>query len=414
MKQEQKFFTTELHGGTRSKDKKCVVSFSGILRTPLWSNRFGFSLAKVFVALIWVLALPVAVSAADIAKPRVAVFPVQGDGDQTLRERTAFSFRTKLDRTGKFDVVDGPRMQDLVTQNGATVTFKTSADEVRQLAKFVQADILVWGEFSGQSLKVKILDLRDAKGEVREIEKTVTEPTDLRFAVEEVLRNVHDVPEFAHPVEQAVWDDELAKKLWEKNPDLMVNGDFLKPGKWTGIYQLEWYAVKVQVDAPSIDKVAIVKGGDDQKQGNALVLNLSKECAENNGLACLSDSVKIEPNTRYRLSFRYKSEGPVLHVFVKGYTQYPSPTGVMMDREIYRRQVPPSGATGGKWVTVVDDLNPQHISLPVQMLRVDLYAYLTPGKVMFADVQLKAVGQQTRQGKDEAIKPMSPSTRPGK
>jgi len=43
-------------------------------------------------------------------------------------------------------------------------------------------------------------------------------------------------------------------------------------------------------------------------------------------------------------------------------------------------------------------------------LKIDLYAYLASGTVMFDDVVLKAVGEQTRDAKDKAIK--APVTRP--
>jgi hypothetical protein len=75
-------------------------------------------------------------------------------------------------------------------------------------------------------------------------------------------------------------------------------------------------------------------------------------------------------------------------VFVKGYTG--SGAG---EREVYRRQVPPSGATDGKWQTVVCDLTPQGDGAAVQSVRVDLYVYFKEGLAMFGDVQLKAVGE---------------------
>jgi hypothetical protein len=89
---------------------------------------------------------------------------------------------------------------------------------------------------------------------------------------------------------------------------------------------------------------------------------------------------------------------------VKGFTTAKTIDGKLGEREIYRRQVPPSEKTDGKWVTIVDELNPQHASAKVETLRIDLYAYLHPGVVEFDDVVLKAVGKQTRQMKDDAIK----------
>ena len=102
----------------------------------------------------------------------------------------------------------------------------------------------------------------------------------------------------------------------------------------------EYYAVPISEKPPETDKVVIYKmptenGG---KTNNVLAMNLSRTTAENNGLACLSDAIKMKPKTRYRLSFRYKSDGPVLHVFVKGYTKGPNIKGETADREIYRRQ----------------------------------------------------------------------------
>jgi hypothetical protein len=38
-------------------------------------------------------------------------------------------------------------------------------------------------------------------------------------------------------------------------------------------------------------------------------------------------------------------------------------------------------------------------------LKVDLYAYLSPGRVEFSDVEVKEVGAPTRKAVDDAIKP---------
>ena len=356
------------------------------------------------VSLVLAMIVPAFCLAADTGKPCVAVFPLSGDATPELRERAAFALRAKLDRTGKFEVVDGAKMNEVVGDQ--PVTLASTPEKLKELSKLVDAQIILWGEVAGGVLHVKVLDMRSADAREQELTKPVKEPTDLRFAVEEALQTIQGVAAFEHPVEQAVWDDPAALQLWEKNPNLLINGDFASAGKWTGIYQAEFYPIAIQQTLPVQDKVAIVR----EEQKNALMLNLSKGCAENNGLAALSDSFRIEPNTRYRISFRYWSDGPMLHVFVKGYMMYPNVKGVLVEREIYRRQVPPTGATRGKWVTLVDDLNPQHVSLPVQTLKVDLYAYLTPGMVKFQDVVVKAVGKQTRQAKDAAIKPSA--TRP--
>ena len=142
-----------------------------------------------------------------------------------------------------------------------------------------------------------------------------------------------------------------------------------------------------------------------------LAMKLDKTCAENNGLACTSDAFRIKPDGKYRVTFLYRSQFPTTHVFIKGYTFGKDIAGKPKMREIYRCQVPPGDATHGKWVLVECDLNPQNTKLPVVELKVDLYAYLHPGEVDFADVQLKEIGRQT--DADKLKDPdAAPSTKP--
>ena len=352
-------------------------------------------------------------STAD-AKPRIAVFPLGGDGRADLRERTAFSLRAKLDRQGRFEVIDGPRMQEVTAQTQTSADFGSTLDSLKLAADAVDADVLIWGELARQTdgvskLRVHLVDRR-AGGKAKEVEKVISEPTDLRFAVEEALAVLPQVSPFEHPSEEAVQRDKVAEVLWKKSLNLVVNGDFSQAGKWQGIYQAEKYEVATQDRPPAEDKVVIQRVTEGGITNNVLAMKLSQTCAENNGMACLSQAIKIKPKTRYRLSFRYKSDGPVLHVFVKGHTLFPNINGELVERENYRRQVPPTGGTQGQWVTIEDDLNPQHVQYAVQTLRIDLYAYLKPGTVMFDDVVLKAVGEQTRDARDAAIKPAA--TRP--
>ena len=73
------------------------------------------------------------------AKPRVAVFPMAGDAAEQVRERAAFSLRAKLDRTGKFDVIDHHRMNDAVSDSKTPISLDTPADSIRQIAKDLDA-----------------------------------------------------------------------------------------------------------------------------------------------------------------------------------------------------------------------------------------------------------------------------------
>ncbi|MDB5329456.1 MAG: hypothetical protein JWP03_607 [Phycisphaerales bacterium] len=378
----------------------------------------------LLLAAAWAVLLPGGLWAADASptaqKPKVAVFPLAGTASAELREKVGFSLRMKLERDGTYEPIDGPTMAEVAGEKPVVVA--ATPETLKAMAEDQKPAVLIWGELNADGsavgkLTVKVLDLREKEGKPVEISKAVAEPTDMRFVVERVLESLKGVGKFEHPAEEGVTDDPEARRLWEKNPNLVPCPNFTEPGKWTALYMDQKYAAPISGKLPEMDKVCIYRlpnGPDKSRSGgrdepaaghNVLAMRLSKDCAENNGMACLSDSFKIEPGTRYRIQFKYKSDGPNLHVFVKGYTLAPNVKGEMVEREVYKRQVPPSGSTDGKWVTVIDDLNPQnHQGYPVQALRVDLYAYLSPGVVMFDDVQVKAVGAMTHHAKDDALK----------
>jgi len=383
----------------------------------IFSVRIASRVCVLAVAAVSLLAAQVraADAVSDQDKPRAAFFPLGGDADQQLRERVTFAFRQKLDRDGHYEVVDGFRMKEVAAEAKAPINFDTAGEVLTDLNRILEAKVLVWGDMDkANKLRVKIMDLREKDPQPRPMSGGIDKPTDLRFVSERILQTIPGVAVFEHPDEDSVKDDPLARQLWKSNPNLVKNGDFALPGMWSGIYESEYYPVEIKPSLPAVDKVCIYKhpGGDGEEAHNVLAMNLSRECAENNGMACLSEAIKIDSNTRYRIQFRYKSDGPVLHVFVKGYTAAQDIKDAQADREVYRRQVNPTGATHGKWETIVCDLNPQNIAWPVQTLKVDLYAYLTPGMVLFDDVQLRAVGSQTRRAHDDAIKP--PVTMPAR
>lgn len=362
-----------------------------------------FPFLSFLVATALVCAGPGSVRAEDApAKPKVAVFPIAGDAEAGLRERVGFSLRAKVDREGTYEAVSGVELSEAVGEE--TFDFATKVDAVEKVAASLSADVGIWGELSGTVLKVKVFDLRQLDPLPFEITKDVKEPTDVRFVSEAVLQHLADVKRFAHVSEEAVTRDADAEKLWTTNPNLVVNGDFADAGHWERLYMADRDVIRASSALPATDGVVIYTTTEaDGTPNEVLAMNLSPTAALNNGMAALSEPIKIEPATRYRLRFRYNSAGPRLHVFVKGYTNVPDGKGGTVEREVYRRQVPPTADTDGAWVTIDDDLNPQHVTFPVQHVRVDLYAYLNPGLVMFDDVELRAVGKQTRKAADDAI-----------
>ncbi len=352
---------------------------------------------------------------ADDPKPKVAIFPLGGSATPEQREKVGFSLRAKLDREGTYEVIDGPTMTDLAGEQA--FTFDTKLDVPDKLSKDEKADVIIWGELNktnqGMALRVRVFDHRQLDPLPHAFEKAIRLPTDMRFVVEEILQTLEGIKAFEHPNEIAVQNDAVAEKLWATNPNLVTNGTFDADANWAGLLGPDKYTVKFSDALPNKDKVVIYRmPAAGEHPNNVLAMNLSKGTAESYGLACLGDAIKIEPKTRYRLSFRYKSDGPKLHVFVKGYTTGKNIKGETVERECYRRQVPPTGKTDGEWVTIIDEMNPQHSAFPVEILRVDLYTYLSPGVVMFDDITLKAVGAQNRVAKDAAIKP--PASMPWK
>jgi hypothetical protein len=367
---------------------------------------------RIVTVLAVMLAAPILLAdeAAPGEKPKVAIFPLAGDTKADLREKVGFSLRSKLDRDGTYEVLDGYTMADAVADRADPVAFATDLKDVRKLADELDAEIFIWGELvnapGGPTLKLKVFDILQPDPQPHELTKTIAKATDLRFVSEEILESLPGVRKFEHPNEVAVQNDATAEQLWQTNPNLVANPGFDADGQWDFIYTTVKRPV-THVDRLPTQDEAVITTVDGNR---VLAMRLSRTSAENNGLAVLSQSIQIEPNTRYRLSFRYKSDGPKLHVFVKGYTMFENIKGEKVEREIYRRQVPPTAGTDGKWVTIVDELNPQQVAFPVQTLKVDLYAYLHPGLVMFDDVTLKAVGRQTRDARDTAID--KPVTRP--
>jgi hypothetical protein len=335
---------------------------------------------------------------------------VGGDADPALRERVTFSLRTKLDRTDHYDLIDQFAMKDLTANIEKPIDASTSAAALPKLAGDEKPVILIWGELSDGLLKMNVLDTRRPGATPKEIKLIADKPTDLRFASEHVIEALAEVAPFAHPTEESVQHDATAEEMWETGRNLVPNGAFDQAGAWDMMYLTTKESVKIASALPAPDQVVIYPLKEGDATNNVLVMNLSRACAENQGMACIStEPIPIQPGVRYRLSFRYRSDAPRIHPFVKGYTMGKDLTGQPALREVYRRQVPPANGTEGKWVEVIDEMNPQHITFPVQYLKIDLYAYLSPGTVMWDDVVLKAVGKQNRIAKDDAITP--PATR---
>lgn len=359
---------------------------------------------KQFIACVCWLMMAAAAPGQDApAKPKAALFPLGGDSPAALRDRIGFAIREKLDRDGAYEPLDGPMMQDMASMATQPVSFDSADSEIEDMARDSGAVVLMWGDCSPAGgkdhLRLKTLDLRAKTPEAVVFEADIADGGQIRDVVEKFLVRLPGVKPFVRPNEEAVHHDRESDRLFAINPNLLVNGDFAVSGHWTALHLQDTYPVTISDNLPEEDRMVIFRlaaeGGAPAR--NVLAMEMDHNLAENNGLGALSDAIGISPGVRYRLSFQYRSDGPHLQCFVKGYTLGREIAGQAADREVYRLQVPPGGATGNKWQTVEADVNPRNPDFPVQRLRVDLFIYLDPGTVMFADVKLKAVGHMDGQ-----------------
>ena len=74
---------------------------------------------------------------------------------------------------------------------------------------------------------------------------------------------------------------------------------------------------------------------------------MSKNVAENNGLACESIWIPIDSGTKYRFTCKYHSTGPVPRLFLKGFGELADQFGDKKDPEAIRR-APGLGAGAGR------------------------------------------------------------------
>ncbi len=353
-----------------------------------------------FILCLWIAAVAQAAEPATGDLPRVALFPIAGDAAADLREKVAFSIRQKLSRDKTYDVIEGVTMADLA---GEPAALSAKPTDLQKLVAAEKPAFIIWGELTGgtpvslagSTLRLKLLDLRQPNAKPIDLEKKISDPTDLRFVAEEIVQKLPSVKPIGRPNEEPVIDDEQSKLLWEKNPNLIANGNFAKAENWQAILQAQKYPVRLEPELPAVDKVSLLATptAEGQPVDAVLAMRMSQSTAEGPGLACLSDPI------------------PITRVFVKGYTNVKAgPKDEPRMSETFRTQVPPTGPTAGNWQTVVGDVNPFHPSFQVQELRVDLYTYGGAGVILWDDVVVKEVGPLTKTPKDEAIE--KPVTRP--
>jgi hypothetical protein len=312
------------------------------------------------------------------------VLPITSD-EEGLGDQVRLMLRNKAKRLGA--VVYDPSSIDEVL-GGEAITVATPPDKLAAIARDrFQADILVTGHVKGKGkgpYDIRLVAVRvDKAGKPQVMDKTYTCGYHQIVAIE-MAKAVYGIFGMAEPADpmRMLREDAEVEKRWREGPNLVRNAGFEQPnGRGNG--PADWQDLEDQMAwTPK------AKG-----TGKSLKFDMNKGTAESYGLDYYSDWIPIEPGATYRFSVRYLTLGPTPKIFLKGYHSFPPQEGFPAQRrEIYRRQVHPSGPKE-EWNTVTADFIPTSLKPGEDptYLKVDLYAYLGAGVIYWDDVVLKKV-----------------------
>ncbi len=214
-------------------------------------------------------------------------------------------------------------------------------------------------------------------------------PYELTRKVDEVLKQLTGMPtpadrEAAH----------VKHRMAPTGPNLCAHGDFdvwpaaaaRAAAPWTLLPDWDW---------PMKEGIRLARQGTDA----CLQYDIPKPVAASTGLFCYSPYIPIDPETYYQVSFRLKTDGPKVILFVKAYRdlEVEGYEGVQTHRqEVFKHQKRFHGKAGA-WTTLTTEpflprsVKPEHMP---QFLRVQLYAYWPPGRVAFDDVVVRACAER--------------------
>ncbi len=356
------------------------------------------------------LIIPLMLTAAYAAdKTTIAVLPIAGSSqpEQALAEKVRFALSQKISRDGAYDRKDNTDIDDAVSALQIPVRDEMpSAADVAKIAQTLGVERVITGKVDNRKVTL-VLYQQDKQISTA----TGTIPTGKespKLAYEKLLTDLLNL-QFKHITEvECDHSDPETEKRFAQRPNLCPDPGFEIAGKtwdsklatWGAVMRAERYPPPLisasEADALPEDRVAIVPNiaGD----GHYLLMRMSKEIAESNGLACESTWIPVEQGAKYRFTVRYRSTGPRLRLFIKGFAVKGDQYGEKNDpeavrREYYRFQVLPREQNKG-WELIEADFNPGSLKPtdpPIQWVRVDLFIYLHPGKVSFDDVVVKKI-----------------------
>lgn len=359
------------------------------------------------VATLAVLSMAAAVRAAE--KTSVAVLPLAGTSaeERKLAEAVRFALSQKISRAGTLDRKDNTDVDDALS--ALMIPTRESVPGPADVAKICETlgvDRVIVGQMKGRDVVLTMYQKDQKLGEASATIPSGKESPKLTY--EKLLTDLLTL-QFAHISEvECDHSDPATEKRFAERPNLCPDPGFEEASKsaekraanWGTILKSDRYAPPQitfgEAGSLAEDRVAVVP--DSEGNGHHLLMRMSKTVSENNGLACESTWIPVEQGSKYRFTVRYRSTGPRLRLFIKGFAVKGDQFGDKNDpeavrREYYRFQVLPR-EKNTDWELIEADFNPGSLKPTdpkIQWIRVDLFIYLHPGDVSFDDVVVKKI-----------------------
>jgi hypothetical protein len=220
-----------------------------------------------------------------------------------------------------------------------------------------------------------------------------------------------------------------AEKKWIGGPNLVVGGDFESgtggvPKGWEKVAGQQRESLGKLVKWTSEAKAASFAGAS-YGDNRFIRFSFPAVVGDNEGVMYYSDYFPVEEGAKYRFQCRFRTNGPLVKVFLKCYddtkTGYQTESGDAekqklkspdksssafenaQRREVYRCQMKLEGPKKS-WNTHTEDFTPKHTKYSPKWGRVMLYAYLGAGEVDFDDVIVKQIVPPPSSGKPKELK----------